>query len=194
MTRRVPTMCVTWVKLRSELRGALRSRSTPTCSNEGGRPLGRARAPMAARPRGGWQREGSKGVVRCRRASHSRFAEMSEVLPQAKLPEEQRKPKHWLGLGLGLGSVVRGRVRGRARARVRVVHEHRENRHDRHILGDAVLQAADGRGHVGAVPLAPSAVSGEDAVDSLARVALGVLAGLRGGKDEGRGWRGWCDR
>ena len=42
MTRRVPTMCVTWVKLRSELRDALRSRSTPTCSNEGGRPLGRA--------------------------------------------------------------------------------------------------------------------------------------------------------
>ena len=83
VTRRVPTMCVTWVKLRSELRGALRSRSTPTCSNEGGRPLGRAKAPIAARPRkGGWQREGSKGVVRCRRASHSRFAEMSEVLPQ----------------------------------------------------------------------------------------------------------------
>ena len=84
MTRRVPTLCVTWVKLRSELQGALRSRSTPTCSNEGERPLwgGRKRRWLRGPAKGGGSAKGGKGVVRCRRASHSRFAEMSEVLPQ----------------------------------------------------------------------------------------------------------------
>ena len=40
---------------------------------------------------------------------------------------------------------------------------------------------------MGAVPDAPSPVGGEDAVDRLARGALAALAGLRGGKDKGRG-------
>ena len=46
---------------------------------------------------------------------------------------------------------------------------------------------------MGAVPVAPRAVSGEDAVDSLTRVALGVNASLRKGKDEEGGgtWQAW---
>ena len=65
-----------------------------------------------------------------------------------------------------------------------------ESRNQRHFLCDAVVQAADGRGHVGAVPAAARAVLGEDAVGSLARGALVALEGLRGGKDKGRGWGG----
>ena len=56
--------------------------------------------------------------------------------------------------------------------------EARESRNQRHFLCDAVVEAADGRGHVGAVPAASSAVRGEDAVHSLARGALGALEGL----------------
>ena len=66
----------------------------------------------------------------------------------------------------------------------------RERRHQRHFLCDAVVEAADGRGHVGAVPAASSAVGGEDAVDRLARGALVALEGLRGVKDKERGWGG----
>ena len=84
-------------------------------------------------------------------------------------------------------------------AEMRVLHaselEARESRNQRHFLCDAVVKAADGRGHVGAVPVAPSAVGGEDAVDRLARGALVVLAGLRGGKEKGRRWgSAVCDR
>ena len=52
------------------------------------------------------------------------------------------------------------------------------------------------RGHVGAVPVAPRAVGGEDAVDSLAFGALFVLFGLceEGSKDKGRGVGGMCVR
>jgi len=53
---------------------------------------------------------------------------------------------------------------------------------NRHILGNAVLYAANDRGHVGAVPLALSAVGREDAFDSLARFALRVNESLREGR------------
>ena len=53
----------------------------------------------------------------------------------------------------------------------------RSGRHDRHFLCDAVDQAADDRSHMGAVPVAPTAVAWEDAIDGLARVALGALEG-----------------
>eukprot|EP00964_Phaeocystis_antarctica_P092353 scaffold59398_cov69-Phaeocystis_antarctica.AAC.3 len=53
--------------------------------------------------------------------------------------------------------------------------EAREGRHNRHFRGDAVLSAADDRGHVGAVRIAPRSISGEDAVDTLAQATLVVL-------------------
>jgi hypothetical protein len=67
----------------------------------------------------------------------------------------------------------------------------RGRRHDRHALSNTVHLAADGRGDVGAVPLAPSAVGGEDTVDRLARGALGASVRLREkGRLRGRCWAG----
>ena len=53
-------LCVAWVELRSALRGALRSRSAPTCSSNGGSAVRRHRREAAAS--GGREGEGAKNV------------------------------------------------------------------------------------------------------------------------------------
>ena len=81
MARRLPTVCVTWVELRSALRGALRSRSAPTCSSDGGSAVGKHRCEAAGAGTGGARAVRVWYVVCMQESTHSRLAEMSVVLP-----------------------------------------------------------------------------------------------------------------